>query len=97
MNQLSCCLQEHVALSGGRLVQHIPYGIFLCFNVGMKHGTNYMPTREPTTFAEAIRIERELLIQRAKIAIAIFDKLVIEAKEHEAKVAAIQNEIMHLM
>ena len=56
-----------------------------------------MPTREPTTFAEAIRIERELLIQRAKIAIAIFDKLVIEAKEHEAKVAAIQNEIMHLM
>ena len=56
-----------------------------------------MPNREPNTFAEAIRIERELLIQRAKIAIAIFDKLVIEAKEREAKVAAIQNEIMHLM
>ena len=56
-----------------------------------------MPTREPNAFAETIRIERELLIQRAKIAIAIFDKLAIEAREHEAKVAAIQNEIMHLM
>ena len=63
----------------------------------MEHGTSYMPNREPNTFAETIRIERELLIQRAKIAIAIFDKLVIEAKEHEAKVAAIQNGIMHLM
>jgi len=62
----------------------------------MEHGTNYMPTREPN-FAEAIRIERELLIQRAKLAIAIFDKLVIEAKKHEAKVAAIQNKIVHLM
>jgi len=56
-----------------------------------------MPNREPNTFAETIRTKRELLIVRAKIAIAIFDKLVIEAKEHEAKVAAIQNEIMHLM
>ena len=55
-----------------------------------------MPTQEPN-FAETIRIERELLIQRAKIAIAIFDKLVIQATEHEAKVAAIQNKIMHLM
>jgi len=62
----------------------------------MEHGTNYMPTQEPN-FAETIRIERELLIQRAKIAIAIFDKLVIQATEHEAKVAAIQNKIMHLM
>ena len=58
---------------------------------------NYMPNRAPDAFAEAIRVKRELLIERAKIAIAIFDKLVIEAKEHEAKVAAIQNEIMHLM
>ena len=56
-----------------------------------------MPNQEPNTFAETIRIERELLTQRAKIAIAIFDKLIIEATEHEAKVATIQNEIMHLM
>ena len=63
----------------------------------MEHGTNYMPNREPNTFAETIRIERELVKQRAEIAIAIFDKLVREATEHEAKVAAIQNRIMHLM
>ena len=63
----------------------------------MKHGTNHMPNREPNTFAETIRIKRELLIERAKIAIAVFDKLVIEAKDHEAKIAVIQNEIMHLI
>jgi hypothetical protein len=28
---------------------------------------------------------------------AIFDKLVIEAKEHDAKVGAIQNEITHFI
>jgi len=62
----------------------------------MEHGTNYMPSREPDAFVETIRVKRELLIERAKIAIAIFDKLVIVATEHEAKVAAIQNEILHL-
>jgi hypothetical protein len=63
----------------------------------MKHGANYVPNREPNFFVETIRIKRELLIERAKIAIAVFDKLVIEAKDHESKVAAIQNEIMHLI
>jgi len=58
---------------------------------------NYMPNLEPNAFAETIRIKRELLIERAKIAIAVFDKLVIEAKDHEAKIAVIQNEIMHLI
>ena len=58
---------------------------------------NYMLNLEPNAFAETIRIKRELLIERAKIAIAVFDKLVIEAKDHESKVAAIQNEIMHLI
>ena len=42
------------------------------------------------------QIENQLLSLR-RFAIAIFDKLVTQATEHEAKVAAIQNEIMHLM